>query len=126
MFTLIFIFMFLIYQIIYITKIDMVYFHFYNIYTACSFFSFHTFWSHSNKAVQHAVPLTATHINDKALIKIEKIKMQYRKGFKNVNISNGLFFFERFSLITATMCANNFFRCTNARYLICIHTPSQL
>ena len=125
MFTLIFIFMFLIYQIIYITKIDMVYFHFYNIYTACSFF-LSTQLSHSNKTVQQAVPLIATHIKDEALILIKKYEMQCWKGFKNADISIGLFFFERFSLITATMCANNFFRCTNARYLICIHTPSQL
>ena len=31
--------------------------------------------------------------------------MRFRKGFKNVNITNGLFFFERYSLITATVCA---------------------
>ena len=36
--------------------------------------------------------------------------MRCSKGFKNVNtcISNGLFFFERCSLITATVCANKF------------------
>ena len=36
--------------------------------------------------------------------------MSCSKGFKNVNtcISNGLFFFERCSLITATVCANKF------------------
>ena len=65
--------------------------HYYNVYKACSFFSFHTTWSHSNKAVQQAVPLIATHINELKL----KIKIQCRKGFNNVNISNGLFFSER-------------------------------
>ena len=34
--------------------------------------------------------------------------MQFRKGFKNVNISNGLFFFERCSLINAMVCAKKF------------------
>ena len=34
--------------------------------------------------------------------------MQCKNGFKNVNIGNGLFFIERCSLITATMCANKF------------------
>ena len=34
--------------------------------------------------------------------------MRCRKGFKNVNISSGLFFFERYILITATVCANKF------------------
>ena len=75
----------------YITKIDMVYFHYKNIQTARSSFSFHTTWSHSNKAVQQAVPFIATHINELKL----KIKIQCRKGFNNVNISNGLFFSER-------------------------------
>ena len=42
-----------------------------NIYTA-RFFSFHTTWRHSNKAVQQAVPLIATHVNDKALYMILK------------------------------------------------------
>ena len=37
-----------------------------------------------------------------------------RKGFKNVNISNGLFFFERYILITATVCA---YKLNNLRYL---------
>ena len=32
--------------------------------------------------------------------------MRCRKSFRNVNISNGLFFFERCSLITATVYAN--------------------
>ena len=41
-------------------------------YTAHSFFSFHTTWSHSNKALQQAVPLIATNINNKALIMIKK------------------------------------------------------
>ena len=36
---------------------------------------------HSDKAVQQAVPLIATHINDKTLVMIKKIKMQCRKGF---------------------------------------------
>ena len=41
---------------------------------------------------------------------MKKIKMKCRKFkvFQNVNISNGLFFFERCSLITATVCANKF------------------
>ena len=39
---------------------------------------------HSKKAV----PLIANHINDKRLIMIKKLKMRYRKGFINVNISN--------------------------------------
>ena len=69
----------------------MVYFHYQNIYTARSFFSFHTTWSQSYKAVQQAVPLIATLVNDKALIMI-KIKMQCKKGFKNVKICNVLFF----------------------------------
>ena len=36
--------------------------------------------------------------------------MRCSKGFKNVNtcISDGLFFFERCSLINATVCANKF------------------
>ena len=37
-----------------------------------SFFPFHTMWRDSNKAVQHAVPLIATHKYDKALIMIKK------------------------------------------------------
>ena len=87
----------------------MVYFHYKNIYTARSFFSFHTTWSHSNKAVHKTVPLICTPQNDKTLIMIKKeIKMQCWKGFLNVNISNGLLFFERYGLITATLCANNF------------------
>ena len=52
--------------------------------------------------------------------------MRRRKCFRNVNISNGLFFFERCSLITATACANKFSKRANARYSILIHTPSQL
>ena len=48
-----------------ITKFDMVYFHYYNIHTARSSFSFHTTRRHSNKAVQQSVQLIATHINDK-------------------------------------------------------------
>ena len=40
--------------------------------------------------------------------------MRYRKGFRNVNINNGLFFFERCSLITATARANKFV-CTRRR-----------
>ena len=36
-------------------------------YTARSFFAFHTTWSYSNKAVQQADPLIATHKSDKAL-----------------------------------------------------------
>ena len=43
----------------------MVYFHYYNIYTARSFFSFHV--HRSNKAVQQAVPLIATNMNDRTL-----------------------------------------------------------
>ena len=35
----------------------------------------------------------------------KQFKMRFRKGFKNVNITNGLFFFERYSLITATVSA---------------------
>ena len=67
-----------------------------NIYTARYFFY------HSYKAV----PLIATQLNDRALIMIKKqFKMRFRKGFENVNITNGLFFFERYSLITATVCA---------------------
>ena len=57
---------------LYFTKINnpLVYFHYKNIYTLRSFFSFHTTWIHCNNAVQQAVPLIATHINDKALIMI--------------------------------------------------------
>ena len=51
----------------YITKIHMVCFYYKNIYTARASFSFHTPWHHRNKAVQQAVPLIATRINDKAL-----------------------------------------------------------
>ena len=43
-----------------------------NINTARSFFFSPQTWLHSNKAVQHAVPLIATHMNDKALIMIKK------------------------------------------------------
>ena len=60
----------------YITKIDMVYFHYkshWYLYSArVLFFSFHTTWRHSNKVVKQAVPLIATHINDKAFIMITK------------------------------------------------------
>ena len=46
----------------------MVYFYYIkNIYTQHVLFSFH-----SIKAVQQAVPLVATHINDKSLIMIRK------------------------------------------------------
>ena len=38
----------------------------------------------------------------------KKIKIQCRKGFKNGNISNGMFFFEICSLITENVCANKF------------------
>ena len=62
----------------------MVYFHYQNIYKAHSFF-FSTQPGHSNNAVQQAVSLIATLINDKALIMIRKSKMQCRTGFKNVN-----------------------------------------
>ena len=86
----------------------MVYFHYYNIHTARSSFSFHTTRRHSNKAVQQSVQLIATHINDKTQILIERSKMQCRKGVKNENISNGLFSFERYILKTATMCAYTF------------------
>ena len=34
--------------------------------------------------------------------------MHWRKGFENVNIKNELFFFERYGLISATVCASNF------------------
>ena len=73
------------------------------LYSAFFFFSFHVHrtWSHSNKAVQQAVPLIATHINDKTLVLNKKLEC-------NVNISNGLFFFERCSLIYLTVCANKF------------------
>ena len=81
----------------YVTKIDMVHFHYENSYTARTFFSFHTTWNHSNKADQQAVPLIATHINDKPLIMSKQIKIHCRKGFKNVNISNGVLFSERCS-----------------------------
>ena len=84
----------------FITNIDIGYIHHYNIYTARSF-SFQTTWRHRNKAVQQAVPLISTHINVKALTMIKWIKMQFKKGFKNVNISTGLFFFKKRSLITA-------------------------
>ena len=43
-------------------------FQYKNVHTTPSFFFFHTTGSHSNKAVQ----LIATHINDTALIMIEK------------------------------------------------------
>ena len=46
-------------------------------------------------------------------------KLKCVVGLENVNISIGLFIFQRCSLITATMYAN-------ARYSICMHTPSQL
>ena len=36
------------------------------------------------------------------------VKKLIRTDFWNVNISNGFFFFERCSLITATVCANKF------------------
>ena len=39
--------------------------------------------------------------------------MLCRKGFKTVNISNGLFFFERCSLIPATVFE---YKLNNARY----------
>ena len=43
--------------------------------------------------------------------------MQCRKGLNIVNISNGLLFFERCSLITATVCA---YKLNNARYCLII------
>ena len=48
--------------------------------------------------------------------------MQSRKDFKNVNKTNGLFFFETYCLITVTVCANIFSKRANARYLISTHT----
>ena len=47
--------------------------------------------------------------------------MRSRKGFKNVNISNGLFFLER-CLISATVCANKFSALT--RHFVCTHRRS--
>ena len=68
---------------------------------------FATATGHSYTAVQRDVPLIATtHINGKALIMSKK--MSCRKGFKTVNISNKLFFFERCSFVSATVYANKF------------------
>ena len=74
-----------------------------NIYTAYAFIYL--------TSQQQAVPLKfVTNVNDKALIvyKTELLvnKFRGRIVFKNVNISNRLFFFERCSLITATSFAN--------------------
>ena len=41
--------------------------------------------------------------------------MRCRKGFRNVNISNGLIIFERCSIITATGCAQFFHNCIIVR-----------
>ena len=75
--------------VLYITKIDLVgFFSLLEYLYSALFFSFHTTWSHNNKAVQQVVPLIATHINDKALIIIlKKIKLQCKKDFKNVGFS---------------------------------------
>ena len=68
------------------------------------------FFLHYLTPQQQAVPLIVTNVNDKALVvyKTELLvnKFRGRIVFKNVNISNRLFFFERCSLITATSFAN--------------------
>ena len=46
--------------------------------------------------------------------------------FKKCKYKQWVIFFERCSLITATACANKFSKRANARYSICMHTPSQL
>ena len=56
-----------------IRNISLVYIYYKNIYTAHSFFlSTQPSWRHSIKAVQQAVLLIATYINDKALKMIKK------------------------------------------------------
>ena len=40
------------------------------------------------------------------------------------DLSNGLF--ERCRLLTVTVCAYKFSKRVNARYSICMHTPSQI
>ena len=51
------------------SKIPMAYFYYKNINTRVLFFPYQTTWRHSNKAGEQAVPLVATHKNDKAFKK---------------------------------------------------------
>ena len=52
------------------SKIPMAYFYYKNINTrVLFFFPYQTTWRHSNKAGEQAVPLVATHKNDKAFKK---------------------------------------------------------
>ena len=64
----------------------MVYFHYKNIHTARSFFSFHT-----TKAVQQVVSLIATHLK----VMIKKIKMQCRKGFNKCKYKQWIVLFRK-------------------------------
>ena len=48
------------------------------------------------------------------------LKMCYMKCFRNVNISNGLFFFKSYSLLTATVYANKI------SLSVCMHTLLQV
>ena len=51
--------------------------------------------------------------------------MQFRKGLKNVNIGDGLFFFERCSLINTTVCANTYpYWLTCIVQFVCTHRHS--
>ena len=76
----------------------------------CTFFSFHMTWCLSNKAVQEVVPLILYYVNIKSwfIIHRNKKKLCCKESFKNVNISNELFFFYRCSFIIATMCVQTY------------------
>ena len=47
--------------------------------------------------------------------------MHWRKGFENVNIKNELIFFERYGLITATVCAPNFHTAITRFFILYAH-----
>ena len=55
----------------------------------------------------------------------KEIKMQCWKGFINVNISNGLLFFERYSFITERCVQTNFHNAhTRVIQFVCTHRRS--
>ena len=101
--------------------LKFIWYVFIRIFTQCALFSFHTAWLHSIRAVQQVAAIIVTQIDNKAPIMKNKLKMRCKKVFFYLNISSGMFFFER--NCNGTCANNNSYR---AYVHYCVKTPTQL